>query len=675
MYNPIPNGSVEVIYDYYKCHVPPVGWGVNIATCELEKTDVVKRSNKAPEQYWERTSLPQNWKKRRVEEEKKQKVNPDYIDPELEKFRVQEWGRRLRGFWFYNNGKPTYITGLHYFYINWWKIDIGYPHYREPDRKFFYVLKYCILDPRSAGLIEATKRRQGKTFRGGCFLYEDISRNIECEGGIQSKTNDDAKKVVFQKALVSPFKKLPDFFIPVFDASKGITPTTELRFSHTTKKGSKALDNLDKPELNSLIDYTSSDPLGYDGRKKRRYFADEVGKTKEVNVHDRHSIVRYCLETDGEWTGKALYSTTVEEMESGGAEFLMLWQDSHPNERDENGHTATGLYRFMTPAYETLYFDAYGFPDVEKAKTYFINRRKGLEHNPRALASEIRKNPFNEQEMFRIDGERCLYDAMKLNDRMDFLSWNKDITERGNFKWEGAIRDSRVVWEKNEHGRWEIPKGFSFPKEEDSNKIVKRGNIFLPGNKLKFVSGVDPYDHDVTEDSRRSMAASLVKQKHNPLDPDGVFNGAFVCMYYARPATAPLFYEDMILQCVYFGCQMLHESQKPGVARYFKDRGYADFLITLPDYKDAGIPSTPQNKQTLAELTEDYIDTSIEKVFFKRLIKQWLEFELMKTEKYDLAMAAGWCLVADMHKLARKEVSELRDVNDYFRTHKVKKRA
>jgi hypothetical protein len=41
----------------------------------------------------------------------------DYIDTEFK--------RREEGFWFFNKDKPSYITGTHYMYLQWSKIDVG----------------------------------------------------------------------------------------------------------------------------------------------------------------------------------------------------------------------------------------------------------------------------------------------------------------------------------------------------------------------------------------------------------------------------------------------------------------------------------------------------------------------------------------------------------------------
>ena len=47
----------------------------------------------------------------------------DYIDTEFK--------RREEGFWFINKDKPTYITGTNYMYLQWSKIDVGQPDFRE----------------------------------------------------------------------------------------------------------------------------------------------------------------------------------------------------------------------------------------------------------------------------------------------------------------------------------------------------------------------------------------------------------------------------------------------------------------------------------------------------------------------------------------------------------------
>lgn len=662
MYSKIKGGSTVDIQGL-QCNLPPAGFVVDIRTDELVESPIISRSSKKSEQYWEREPLP-DWYKQRDKI-----IHPnDDSDPRMQKFISREWDRRLNGAWLMMNGVPVYLTGLHYMYLQWWCIDIGYPKYRLPDLEYFYFLQYCIEDPESMGMVEITKRRFGKTFRCGLFLYEYTSRMSESNSGLQSKTNGDAKKV-FSKAIIKPFKKLPRFFRPEYDMSQGITPKSELRFQQTNVKGKKAEETLDREELGSVIDFQSSDEVAYDGQKLHRYVADECGKTTEVSVFDRHEVVRYCvLDDEGRTIGKMLYTTTVEEMEAGGASFFELWKASDQNSREENGRTPSGLYRFFMPADRTRNFDKYGVPDQVKTLEAILADRKSVENNSRSLAARKRKEPLSQEEAFRVDGTKCMYDSERLNSRMDTISF-LDVTERGNFGWKDGVRDSEVVWTKSQNGRWEIPVGFSLDK---TNNVIDRGNYYLPGNKMRFVSAVDPYDHGLVQDEKRaSNAASFVFQKNNPLKASDTFNRAFVSKYCYRQRIPSMMYEDILMQCVYFGCPLLYESNKPGIKSYFESRGYYQFLIHLPGYNEPGIPSTTENKQTLAELTEEYIGTNMEKVFFKSLITDWLAFDLKETQKYDEAMAAGWTLVADMQIAFRSEASNTRQVTDYFRKQKI----
>lgn len=661
MFKKIPNGTKFIIDGPeapYECWVPPVGYGTHADTGEIAKTDVIKRSAKKSEQFWERQTLPANWAERCEKELQIRETDRNFIDAELQEIRKREWRRRIYGVWFYNNGEPVYITGQHYMLLNYWKFQGKWFDYREPNRDYYYVLQYCIEDPNCLGLIEVTKRKEGKTARGGLFIYEYISRTEARHGGIQSKTDGDAQEV-FQKAIVTPWRKLPEFFKPIFDRSAGDNPTKELRFFNTSQKGKKK--NEEDAALESFIDYKSAQPLAYDGPELHRYLSDEAGKLVAHSIADRHDVVQFCSEVDGVFVGKHLYTTTVEEMEAGGSEFRKLVNRSNRNERDENGRTKSGLYMYFLPSFKTMFYNRYGQPDERKGRDYFMNRRKALENDTRALSSFIRKNPFTLEEAFRIDGDKCLYDAEKLNNQLDRLSWGENHTTRGNFVWEKGERDTRVVFQKDKSGRWEVT--MLFEKQEDSNLVSRAGNYFQPLNTLKFVMAADPFSHDIVVDNRRSNGAGVVKMKFDAMS-SSPYNDSFVCKYLARPEAASIYYEDMLKTAVYYGCQVLFESNKNNWKDYFINRGYEPFLMKLPGYSDYGIPGNKQTHQQLAEVTEEYILNKCDKVFFKDMLKDWLEFDINNTTKFDTAMAAGYALIADGKKLYQR-ASEMKAITKY----------
>jgi len=226
MYEKIEGGTIIDIQGL-KCNLPPDGYVYNIITKQLEFRGIYERDKNISEQYWKRIPMP-SWyadtmKKWDEFDKKKKDDELEFYDEKLEEFKRQEWDRRLNGFWYMNNGVPTYLTGLHYLYLQWWSIDIGYPKFRIPDLEKFYFMEYCIQDPLCMGMLEVTKRMFGKSFVAGLFVTEYTTRTKMTNGGIQSKTGSDAKKF-FAKTVVNPFRRLPKFFRPEYDMSLGVNP-------------------------------------------------------------------------------------------------------------------------------------------------------------------------------------------------------------------------------------------------------------------------------------------------------------------------------------------------------------------------------------------------------------------------------------------------------------------
>lgn len=674
MYVAHPGGTVINIQGL-ECNIPPVGYVFNVFTQQLERREIISRSSVASEQYWEREELP-DWYIKRMRQVEKIRATGDlnYSDAKCNEYEHMQFDRRLNGVWFMNNGVPTYLTGTHWTYLQWWRIDTGYPYYRKADRDYFYFQQYCIEDPKCAGMIEVAKRRDGKSYRGGLFVFEYPARSKEANGGIQSKTVLDAKKF-FAKCIINPFKKLPKFFRPNYDKSGGVTPKSEIRFQNDNVRGKNAEINLDGPELESAIDFRASDAIAYDGYKIHRGLCDEWAKTEECNIYERHNVLKYCIKNEkGEYIGKLLYTSTVEKLarEVNGVNKAAkkMWDDSDQCNR-KNGVTKTGLYRFFTSAAITRYCNKYGEPDVERATQEILAEWKLYEDDPVTLGQLKQKEPLTIQDAFRPDSAKCLYNDFKLHARRDILSW-LDATERGDLEWKNGIRDTEVIWVPKKNGKWEKPKGFNLEKHE-RNLVEKIGHLWYPKNNYRFGSGVDPYDHDeVQDDGKKSSAASFVKQKNNILKGDDFFNHAYVLKYHARPPKAAIMYEDMIMQCVFCGCSILYESQKKGIKTYFENRGYGAFLMHMEGYKDSGIPSTPENKQTGSELLEAQIEDHSDKLFFIDQIDDFFIFNINATKKHDLTMATIWTETACYNrKYAKSPEPELEDIEEFFSEYEI----
>lgn len=650
MYEKYPWGTIENI-ENIDVHVPAAGYIYNWFTSKYEKEGIYKRNARKHLQYWERPLPPEDWDERRSRE-----INIGIIDPILESYRREEWKRRLSGFWFYNNGIPTYITGLHYFYLTHWKIGqtvTGYPDYRDRDRRFFYLWDYVREDPNSLGLVYVTRRREGKTAKGGCAMFEPASRNKNFNAAVVSKTEDDTVRVVFQGAIVKPYLDLPDFFRPNFDTSGGRRPKKSLTFTHPSARGKAAKEQVDD-ELRSMIWAAPATTYGLDGSRLDAGLIDEIFKCKDIDIRERHRVMKYaCTDGRGRFSGSLLVTSTVELIEGAIQEYRKFWEESNPLDKNENGRTKTGLYRMFMPAYEALNYNEYGIEDIEANKTFFINERKSLEKDPDALHSEMRKNPFSIEEAFRVSKGQSTYDINRINDQIAAVAtFEDDMIIEGDLVWTDGV-DNKVAFIPQKKGPFRLLKNQEGYEIEDPRSGVRKvSGVWAPNNTHISVGGVDPFDHVHTVDARRSNGAAYLYRKYDSMNPETT--GLFVLEYIYRQTHPKLFYEDMIKLCVWSGCNLLYEDNKPGLRHYFEERGYLPCLMHLPDRKDPGIPASFKTKQDLVETTKAYVLDGIHKVYFLRLLEDWRDFDPLNTKVYDAAMASGWALVADKSAMYAK---------------------
>ena len=681
MYKEIPNGTFLDIPDnafgfVFRCWVPPVGYGVNIMTGQLQETDVIKRSDIPEEQYWEPIPLPEDYKKKRLAEKKMQAIDKNFYDPYLEEYRRKEWNRRLCGVWFYryNSGlkksEQIYITGQHYLYVNWWVYQGKRMDYREPDRETFYIYLYCQEDPYCLGTNELTQRKNGKTGRTGCVAYERTSRLPFHHCGIQSKTDTDGTDM-FKKAFVQPWRKLPNFYRPTYDLMKGDDPNDELRFFATSRRGQQAEQEEPEEALESWIDVGTSEEGAYDGPELHTYISDETGKTrKEVSVKERQRVVKMASIIDGEIKGFHMFTTTVEveEGEDENEEFEQLTAQSNPLNRNENGMTISGLYTFFQPADKYMYFDQYGFPDKVRAREYLMNERQKYidEGDMRGLSSIKRKKPLTFKEAFAADGVRTLYNPEIINGQLDNIKWRlSEVLERGDLIWKDGFEyliekenpdgtkelvPNELIWAPNPNGEFEKVKGW-MPRMP--NAVVLNNGQFIPNYNYGGRIGCDPFKYDKTKENRRSNCAAFYYQMPDALFPDNTYDDMFTLRYADRPEGTVISNRAVLKMAWWCGCQVLFERNVNHWKSDFAHWNCSGFLMWMPGEVEPGLytrtNAVTSVVQTICNYTESYINKYISKVFFPTLMQKktgWLGFKVEETEVFDEPMAAGITLVA-----------------------------
>jgi hypothetical protein len=330
-------------------------------------------------------------------------------------FIKREIRRSYLGYWFMNNGKPTYITGQNYHYLNWWnadnaKRDDRRAEYRDRDRRWYHFVKYCQttcdgwfkymvtytdgvetitkfcntdsaisecrknavggnilvndnggegwikdMEKRTCyGVIYPKHRREGATTRAthGLWYGAAFSR-ILGKAGIQSITGPDHAKPVFDDHVRKKIRRLPFFFQLMTTGASA----EAIHFGEPINKAANSVVGSDSilPH-DGWINYKASGERAYDGEKMHAVLHDEIGKMGTetgVDVYVRYEVVKKTLAQGSDIHGVIYCTSTLGEMVSGGGNIMRrMVIDSLFRNRDDNGMTVSGMLALFFPAWD-----------------------------------------------------------------------------------------------------------------------------------------------------------------------------------------------------------------------------------------------------------------------------------------------------------------------------------
>ena len=598
----------------------------------------------------------------------------DYID--------KEFTRREEGFWFINKNVPTYITGTHYMYLQWSKIDVGQPDFRESNRLFYIFWEACKADTRSYGMCYLKNRRSGFSFMSSAESVNLATISTDSRFGILSKSGPDAKKM-FTDKVVPISVNYPFFFKPIQDGMD--RPKTELAYRVPASKFTrrKLDDNTKLQEITGLdttIDWKNTGDNSYDGEKLKLLVHDESGKWERPNnILNNWRVTKTTLRLGSKVIGKCMMGSTSNSLDKGGDNFKKLYNDSDVTKRNANGQTSSGLYSLFIPMewnYEG-YIDSYGIPVFDTPKKpvedphgtkikigvieYWQNEVNGLKEDQDGLNEFYRQFPRTEEHAFRDEAKSSLFNLTKIYQQID---WNADlknsgIITQGNFQWVNGVKDTKVLFMPSKQGRFFLS---WTPPIEMQNRVVIKNGLKWPGNEHTGAFGCDSYDISGTVDRRGSNGAltGLTKFSMENVPPNHFF-----LEYIARPQTAEIFFEDVLMACVFYGMPILAENNKPRLLYYFKRRGYRGYSMNRPDKKYnklsttereiGGIPNSSEDiKQAHAAAIESYIEEHVGlkengdygDVYFQRTLEDWAKFNINNRTSHDASISSGLAIMA-----------------------------
>ena len=606
----------------------------------------------------------------------------------------EEFRRREDGHWFMNNGKPTYITGTHYMYLQWSKIDVGKPDFREANRLFFIFWEACVADDRCYGMCYLKNRRSGFSFMSSAEIVNRATITSDARFGILSKSGADAKKM-FTDKVVPISVNYPFFFKPIQDGMD--RPKTELAYrvpaSKLTRKSITAKEQRTSlAGLDTTIDWKNTGDNSYDGEKLRLLVHDESGKWERPdNILNNWRVTKTTLRLGSRIIGKCMMGSTSNALDKGGENFKQLYYDSDVTKRNRNGQTRSGLYSLFIPMewnYEG-FIDTYGNPVFDSPENpvygpggtvidvgvieHWENEVDGLKGDQDGLNEFYRQFPRTTEHAFRDETKNSIFNLVKIYEQIDYNEdlRNTNVITKGNFQWENGIKDTRVIFLPDSNGRFNIS---WIPSINLQNRVIVKSGLKYPGNEHIGAFGCDSYDISGTTDGRGSKGAlhGLTKFSMEDAPPN-----TFFLEYIARPQTAEIFFEDVLMALVFYGMPLLAENNKPRLLYYLKRRGYRGYSMNRPDKifnklsttekEIGGIPNSSEDiKQAHAAAIETYIqryvgyldDGNYGNMYFNRTLNDWSKFDIGNRTKFDAAISSGLAIMA-CNKNLYKPVNEI----------------
>jgi len=488
-----------------------------------------------------------------------------------------------------------------------------------------------------------------------------------------------------------------------------------------SKAAKKKKDTQTDDYLNTKVDWQNSTTLAYDSTKLVRYICDEAGKReKPQNILDHWDNIRPTMLQGGRVVGKCFMGSTLNPAQRGGAEFKIMYHGSDVRRRDLNGMTTTGLYSFFLPAHKNMeaFTDIYGFCHETVSEGGFFYNAQGVKMTQGSLQylensfkaakamgaktynNRRRLDPITIDDAFRDESKGSLFDLEKIQDQITYNN-NVEIEKnlvRGNFQWKDGARDTEVIWTPNERGRFLVS---WIPPKEMQNRNILKSNPFggiskAPLNDELGCFGADSYDIDSVQDSH-------LEQTENGSEWNAGSKGAihgitattmkdvasnyFFLEYIARPQSADVFFEDVLMCVVFYGMPILVESNKPRLLYHLKNRGYRNFALSRFDKPSNRLSPTekllgglPSNSEDVISMHWTAIETYVNKYVglyqqgedlypvreeneigsmpFNRTLRDWSGFDITKRTKYDASISSGLALLGVNRKSYKAEMPQ-----------------
>lgn len=535
-------------------------------------------------------------------------------------FYKQEIERRKNGVFFKNGDEIEYLTGHHYFMLQWCKlfgVKEDYGRYMEFQRDVFYLIEHVWNGQFILGLFLSKAKKTGITQLFSCYYLNKSTMTRMQQMGIMSKKQDDAIDTNMMYYFHA-FDGLPNAFKPTIESmarEEGSIKFGAKIFRGTDAKKYALSQTYQESALKTRVFAAPTKPRGFDAPVMDDEWFDEIPKyLQESHVHPKEVFEtnNAAVKKQADIYGKAwLTSYTPEEDDAGFQETKIIYDNSKLHTKRGTNKTKSELICHHIPAlysYMSL-IDKYGKCNEKEANKIIEEELQRVKGDPRSYQSIKRQLARNEREAWESGGAKSVFNIINLTSHL------YDLEEEINQSPEPLGKPAYMEWENK---LWEVGKKDRRPRNHFCNvRLIKlteddimegkagrftiyqdipaqlandclrygrddNGNLIAP-NRFVHIGGVDPTQYaagkEVMEGSKN---AAYTLNFHNELlnaYNKAIQSKVIISRYFFRPDAANESFEDILKDIIYYSKLVVVEANAPYVATRLIEEGMGNFMI------------------------------------------------------------------------------------------------
>ena len=539
-----------------------------------------------------------------------------------------------------------YITGYHYFYLNFCPIvrivnrvedgknvmdsDLTFPDFYDYDYFYFTGVQEAETQGKHIALIKS--RRKGYSYKGGSMAC----RNYYLIPGAKTYIYASSKQYLTEDGILTKAWEYMDFIdkYTAWGKKRQVSSTSMRRrasYIVTDEFGNKREEGY-KSEIIGVS--LKDNPHALRGKRAKLILFEEGGTFSELGA--AWQIARPSVEQDGKTFGlMVVWGTGGDEGSAFETLKDMFYNPSGYNclgfENIWDESPSDKLCGFFVPQYTNLdtrdeqgnrlFMDEYGNTILKPSLQFILDERKKVVDSATsttAVDRYIAERPVTPLEaMMEFNGN--IFPKKDLMHHLAMIRTNKKLQNHkqvGDLNWVNGI----PVWVPKKHG--DVVK---FPLKKDDDPT---GAIVIWEHPVKdapfglYVAGCDPYDHD--KSGTNSLGSTFIYKRFQSFEQ---YYDIIVAEYTGRPATAEEYYENVRKLLTYYNARLLYENERKCLFPYFTSK-HSDYLLA----DQPSIISDIVGKSTVQRKKGIHMSVAI-KDWGEGLIKEWLTTESSPGEK------------------------------------------